>query len=44
MTNTDMIAWFAVDGVGETRDYYSTSHNVPQEDSVSSYESQQDSA
>ena len=35
MTNTDMIAWFAIDGVGETRDYYSTSHNVPQEDSVS---------
>lgn len=35
MTNTDMIAWFANDKVGLTKDYWSTSHDDPEEDLTS---------
>ena len=35
MKNTDMIAWFVKDGKGETRDYWSNSHQAPELDSVS---------
>ena len=35
MSNTDMIAWHVSDGVGESLDYYSTSHSAPELDSVS---------
>jgi len=32
MKNTDMIAWFADNKVGLTKDYWSTSHKDPVED------------
>ena len=35
MTNTDMIAWFANEKVGLTKDYWSTSHDDPEEDLTS---------
>lgn len=35
MSNTDMIAWFADNGRGQARDYYSTSHSTPELDDVS---------
>jgi hypothetical protein len=36
MTNTDMIAWFADDKIGETRDLWSTSHAAPKIDETNS--------
>ena len=32
MTNTDMIAWFVTDGVGEVKDLYSTGYSSPEDD------------
>ena len=32
MTDTDMITWFADDGLGTTKDYWSTSNSAPKLD------------
>ena len=35
MSSTDMITWFVTDKVGETKDYWSTGHSRPVEDTTS---------